>query len=297
MLCPICSGEESDMIESGIRGFSGGQIWRCACGLEYLWPQPTADDLKEFYAGEYREDSKPLMARFIQGMHEAEIRNRRLDNLGYYGPLLEIGAGSGSFLTTWRPHLLKAYNPVFVEAVGGGYFPEYVVAVEPDADSCQWIEKDLKYRVYKSISEVPKDEKFRLIVMFHVLEHLPDPVGFLKVLKDKLAENGRIVVEVPNCDDVMLGNKAYRKKYFYQKAHLWYFNKSTLEKMFAAANMDVGVSHIQRYNLISRLRWTFRRRNNGDGQPGDLRKNWISEWYAKRLTAWGKTDTLWAVGG
>lgn len=274
MLCPICDSKSGVTIEFG----ADWSVVRCECSLEFLYPQPTADDLKEFYASEYRANSGTVMSRYLRDVYEAVERSGRL-TLNENTRLLEMGSGSGAFLSVARSEIPKAWG------------------VEPDRESWDWIASQEGLTVYRSVGELPEHDRFDLIVMFHVLEHLPDPVGFLKILKGKLAENGKIVVEVPNCDDAMLGNKAYRKKYFYQKAHLWYFNKATLSWVFDKADIDVEVSHIQRYNLRSRIRWMFRRRNNGDGQPGDLRKNWISEWYARRLIAWGKTDTLWATGG
>lgn len=278
MLCPVCDGEEAVLIETGIRNDPEGQIWRCDCGLEYLDPQPTVDDLSEFYSSEYRAKSGAVMARFLRDMHEASRRMSELD-INENTRLLEIGSGSGAFLVTARQVIPNAWG------------------VEPDEESWRFIADMEAITVYKSVGELPEHDRFDLIVMFHVLEHLPDPVGFLNELREKLAKNGKIVVEVPNADDAMLKNKAYRKKYFYQKAHLWYFNWHSLRKVFALAGMDTEMYLIQRYNLRNTLRWTFKRRNNGDGQPGDLKKNWISDMYAKRLMARAKSDTLWAIGG
>jgi len=42
------------------------------------------------------------------------------------------------------------------------------------------------------------DKKFALITCFDVLEHLNDPVAALRVIKEKMAENGLLFVTVPN---------------------------------------------------------------------------------------------------
>jgi 2-polyprenyl-3-methyl-5-hydroxy-6-metoxy-1,4-benzoquinol methylase len=43
-----------------------------------------------------------------------------------------------------------------------------------------------------------------LITAFHVVEHLPDPRAILKALANMLAKNGRMVIEVPSSEDVLL---------------------------------------------------------------------------------------------
>lgn len=42
------------------------------------------------------------------------------------------------------------------------------------------------------------DERFGLVVSFQVIEHLPDPVGFLGLLAARLAPGGEVVVTTPN---------------------------------------------------------------------------------------------------
>jgi SAM-dependent methyltransferase len=42
------------------------------------------------------------------------------------------------------------------------------------------------------------DEQFELVVSFQVIEHLPDPVGFLRGLRSRTAPGGEILVTTPN---------------------------------------------------------------------------------------------------
>ena len=40
--------------------------------------------------------------------------------------------------------------------------------------------------------------------MFHVLEHLPNQIDILKKLKNNLRKNGKIIIEVPSANDLLI---------------------------------------------------------------------------------------------
>jgi SAM-dependent methyltransferase len=56
-------------------------------------------------------------------------------------------------------------------------------------------------RVYATLDELKagETEPFDLITMMHVLEHMPDPLAYLRELRESLlAPQGRVLIEVPN---------------------------------------------------------------------------------------------------
>lgn len=72
---------------------------------------------------------------------------------------------------------------------------------------------------------------FDAITMLHVLEHVPDPVAYLRRLIAKLAPGGRIVVEVPD----------HRQTAFDLAVadHCTHFSLDTLRAVFEAAGLEV----------------------------------------------------------
>jgi SAM-dependent methyltransferase len=151
----------------------------------------------------------------------------------------------------------------------------------------------LHFPVFNSIQSLPTLHKYDLIVLFHVLEHIGDPVEFLSRLRALLSPGGKIVVEVPSENDIMLRNVAYRKSYFFQKAHIFYFNAASVFDVALEAGLGCRIKPIQRYNLLNHIRWIVLKRNRGDGYYRDLRKSFIGKIYAKLLTVFGVSDTLW----
>jgi hypothetical protein len=133
--------------------------------------------------------------------------------------------------------------------------------------------------------------------MFHVLGHAPDPKSILVELSEILANNGQIIVEVPNADDVLL--TFYHREPFsnftYWSCHLFLFTFKTLEMLFSKVNLKVNyIKQIQRYPLVNHLYWL------ANGKPGGHQK-WhfldspeLHAAYEKQLAAIGKCDTILA---
>ena len=94
--------------------------------------------------------------------------------------VLEIGFGNGNFLNWCKEKNLN------------------ISGIEQDDDLLNRAKKQ-HYKVYKSISQI-KGIKFDLIVLFDVLEHIPQEniQNIFESLKKILAKNGKIFIRVPN---------------------------------------------------------------------------------------------------
>jgi len=154
-----------------------------------LWPRPTEEELNQYYTELYRQEyhELPIEVRYRTDLDEARIRVRRL--LLFLHPnaqLLEIGSGCGAFLIAVHPYAAS------------------VVGVEPDAASRDWIERRLGIPVVRQVDMIYESKQFDFVVLFHVLEHIPDPVRFLQSLRPLLRLDGRLIVEVPNVDDALV---------------------------------------------------------------------------------------------
>ena len=106
-------------------------------------------------------------------------------NLPKNGKLLEVGCGNGAFLKSfsskypsWKLSGLELTNKnkATVEAIPG-VSKLHLGQIE-----------DLK-------------EHFDIIVLFFVLEHIPDPVNYFKNCLKILNSNGLILIQVPNLED------------------------------------------------------------------------------------------------
>jgi len=99
--------------------------------------------------------------------------------------ILEIGSGAGQALYWFE---------------GKGFS---VIGIEPDKKSVQSINQRLKKgRCINGFAEQMKiDEKFNVIWISHVFEHLSRPDLFLEKYRENLDDNGIIFIEIPNCEN------------------------------------------------------------------------------------------------
>jgi len=96
-----------------------------------------------------------------------------------------------------------------------------------------------KHYFYSNLKLIKK--KYDLIFSFSELEHKYDPVEFLLELKRILSKNGKILLRVPNYNNIykyLLGNKFF--KYDYRTSHNYYFSKLNLFLLFKKVGLKIN---------------------------------------------------------
>lgn len=108
------------------------------------------------------------------------------------GRMLDVGCGGGAFLQRMR-------------AAGWN-----VVGTEPDDNAAARLAPPGDFTIYGSLAELIQagEAGFDVIVLGHVIEHLPDPVHTLRTLRSLLAVGGRLMLTTPN--SVSLGSRIFR---------------------------------------------------------------------------------------
>jgi len=276
--CYLCGGMEFSKRPGSVRDNPELKILECtSCGLVFI---SSFDHIRDgFYeSGEMHGEEMPDVQTWLK--ETAWDDERRFQYLKSALPnrrLLDFGCGAGGFL-------LKARD---LAATAHGVEPEIRL-------SNHYQRHDLT--VFQNLSDI-RGGGYDIITMLHVLEHIPDPKLILGELSKILANDGQIVVEVPNADDALLtlyNNKPF-SNFTYWSCHLFLFTSKTLQLLFDQMNLKVNyIKQIQRYPLSNHLRWL------ANGKPGGHQK-WhfldspeLHAVYEKQLAAIGKCDTIMA---
>jgi SAM-dependent methyltransferase len=134
--------------------------------------------------------------------------------------LLDVGAGTGDFLAITK---------------NCGW---EVTGVEPNELARQKAKvKDVT--LLNDLKAIPRGQKFGVITLWHVLEHLPDLESQIAKLVGLLTDNGTLVVAVPNFKSY---DANYYKEYwaaFDVPRHLWHFSQKSVQGIFEKYGMKV----------------------------------------------------------
>lgn len=222
--CPVCGGGDIEA-QAPYRGthlaFAGLQRTLCrACGMVFANPMPGEGVLEEYNSSYFStaHGDKPrsrTAVAFFSGIArlrlthvESYLRKRNIQ----VARLLELGPGPGFFAQAW----LKKFPAT-------AYY-----ANETDA-SCHAALKRLGVRLVGDSTARIAEPTIDLVVMSHVLEHVPRPLEFLLDAAAGLREGGVLFIEVP-CRD-------FEHKPV-DEPHVLFFDKEPLRRLLQRAGFD-----------------------------------------------------------
>lgn len=97
--------------------------------------------------------------------------------------MLDVGCGNGALLTRPLAEL----------------FPEIAVTgSDTDAPSLAWARAQPPLANLRFVDALEAEDRFDLVIASEVLEHVVRPDMFLRDLRERVAEGGRLIVTVPN---------------------------------------------------------------------------------------------------
>ena len=224
--CPISGTSDAYEVCSRDRhGQPLRNIISADSGLIYVDPVPF-ENTEEFYKTEYRKSYKgvhqPKPKHVYRAGNVALQRFSRLSKLLFQGArCLDAGSSSGEFVYLLRKRGFDAHG------------------VEANLPYAEYSQKELGISVCISpFSEYQSDKRFDLITMFHVLEHLENPVRDLSSLAGFLKPDGKLVIEVPN---ILYPDMSFTHKW--HPGHLFSFTDQTLSMLLEKSGFKVISCH------------------------------------------------------
>jgi len=193
---------------------------------DMLVTQPLPDSLDRYYESDiyisHTDARKSLTDKIYQTVKKYSI-GRKLKLAERYADtkksILDFGAGTGDFLLAAKTNKWLAK----------GIEPNYKARELSKA-------KGIKLQSHIDLLE---DEKFQLITLWHVLEHLPDLEEQISKVISRLADSGTLIIAVPNF-------RSYDARYYGKfwaaydvPRHLWHFSRTAMEKLFIKHKLKI----------------------------------------------------------
>ena len=142
------------------------------------------------------------------------------------------------------------------------------------------------------------DKKFDVITMFHVLEHIPYQIKTLKILKSKLKNKGKIIIEVPHAEDFLLLQdelKEFKNFTFWSEHLILHTYKSLKTILIKSGFKNINIQYYQRYNFSNHLGWFLRKKPGGHNFFKEIVSKDLNHSYSENLKKLHQTDTLVAI--
>ncbi|MGI9534622.1 MAG: class I SAM-dependent methyltransferase, partial [Thermodesulfobacteriota bacterium] len=116
------------------------------------------------------------------------------------------------------------------------------------------------------IEDLDINMKFNAITMFHILEHLTDPLQILKKVSSHLTDNGKLLIVIPNADSLGVG--IFGQFYNWNiPDHISFFSPATISELMEISGFRVlGISHLTSPPMLiySFNKCMDHRKKNGD---------------------------------
>ena len=190
-------------------------------GILITNPRPELEDLGRYYESEeyisHTDSAQSLMDRVYQWVRSYSLKKKRslVEQLTENRSLLDIGCGTGDFLTELQNNQWT------------------VQGMEPNGGAREKAESKLGITISQDQSlQSFDDATMDVISMWHVLEHVPDPMETVSHLHRILNPGGYAVIAVPNFrskDAELYG--AHWAAYDVPR-HLFHFAQSGMKGLF-----------------------------------------------------------------
>ncbi len=219
--CPVCKGTDFAPFLT-CKDYTVSQesfnIVSCkACNFKFTNPRPSDLEIGKYYKSEdyvsHSDTKKGLINRLYHAVRARTLKQKLELISGYVsrGTILDYGCGTGMFLKTCDDAGWKSFG------------------FEPDSDARRLAEG--KGLTVGDSKEVLSSNKYDIISLWHVLEHVTDLEETLQFFSKSITDKGRLIIAVPNYTSA--DAKHYKEFWagYDVPRHIYHFEINSLKKL------------------------------------------------------------------
>lgn len=215
--CYICQSQKSTFFHA-VNNF---HYYLCHnCNALYISPLPSSKDIATHYKMNFVYRVVPRTEKRLR--HWARVILKRLQHYNSSGTqLLDIGSGYGYFLEE-----MKNKN-----IVGTG--------IEPSTELYRHSKKINLDVIHKSLEEYNPKRQFDFITLIQLIEHIENPIHFLKKVETLMNKDAVLYIETPNLDSHLFHFEKESYTFLTPPDHLGIFSKNTFKKLLNHTNLEI----------------------------------------------------------
>ena len=190
-------------------------------------PQPSESLLKEYYPKQgylsHADTAKSLKDRLYLWIKSRNIQTKLnwIPIKQSQPKLLDFGAGNGAFALAaqakgWKVHTQEFSDQAITSLQGKGLS---VVDVSQQTNA------------------------YDAITLWHVFEHLPNPISQLSTFYDALVPGGIVALALPNIDAWDAQHYGSHWAAYDVPRHLWHYNKSAIAQLASSSGFHLLKTH------------------------------------------------------
>ena len=207
-----------------LRGF---EFFDCEkCTLRFVSPRYLAAEIydNDYFQGashgfgftNYEDDkiaSRAYLIKFLKWIKKYSCKSKI--------NLLDIGAANGYFV--------KLANEYGFNASG----------IEISNSAVEWARKLDRPVSQGTLETMEGDNSFEVITALDVLEHVPEPINFLVTARNRITDDGILLLNVPTLGSIFSRLSGKKWHAYLPPEHWIYFNKKSVSEMLNMAGFEV----------------------------------------------------------
>lgn len=227
--CPVCGKEEFKnflVVTDNTVSKESFVIVECEnCSFKFTNPRPDAASIGNYYESEEYISHNNTKAGIINKAYHV-VRSittkQKVELINRYAPakgtVLDYGCGTGVFLSACKKD---------------GWD---IRGVEPSAKAREIASKETEEVIATDLAQL-EGEKFEIITLWHVLEHIHTLNETMSQLVEMLQEEGTLIIAVPNADshDAQLYKENWAA--YDVPRHLYHFTQATMKRFLKKHKM------------------------------------------------------------